>query len=167
MFETPALIAAVAVLFPLMLIASYTDLKYLRIPNWLVLAVFATFIITGLWGLPLDVFLWRLIYGVIALFVGYLLFAVSNGKVSGGDMKLVAAIVPFISPADAVDLMILWAVLAIAGIMAHRVIYHIYRHQETGWASLDQKLVFPVGLLIGLTMSVYLMALLVVDLSWI
>lgn len=167
MLETPALIAATAVLTPLMLIASYTDLKELRIPNWLVLAVLATAIVTGLWGLPLETFLWRMFYALVTLIVGILLFAFGGGKIGGGDMKLIAALVPFIEPVDIWDLMLLWAILAVVGIMFHRVIYHMYRHQTTGWVAFDQKVYFPVGLLIGLTMCVYLFSRIAVSLNWV
>ena len=54
--DTHALMAATAAMAVLMTLAAWFDLKWLRIPNWCVLAVVAVFIVTGLWGLPLDTF---------------------------------------------------------------------------------------------------------------
>ncbi|MEM7508656.1 MAG: prepilin peptidase [Pseudomonadota bacterium] len=167
MFETPALIAATAALIPLMLAACYIDVRSLRIPNWIVLGVFATFIVTGLWGLPLETFFWRLGYSAIALVVGFVLFSLSNGTVGGGDMKLTAALVPFVAPQDVAHVLLLWVALAIVGLIVHWMIYRYNRGRSTGWAALDQRIYFPVGLLIGLTMCFYLVAVLIVRLGWV
>ncbi|MEM0944609.1 MAG: prepilin peptidase [Pseudomonadota bacterium] len=159
MLATPALIAATAVLVPLMLLACYIDFKEMRIPNWLVLAVVALFLVTGAWGLPLDVYLWRIGYGVIALVIVYLFFEVVErffpDNVGAGDLKLIAALVPFVAPFDAADVLILYALLSIVGLFLHQFARALLRGRETGFKSLDQKLYFPVGLVIGLTMCVY------------
>lgn len=155
MMETPALIVATVGLIPLMVLAAWYDLKYLRIPNWLVLCVLALFVATGLWGLPLETFLWRLLYGVVFLVIGFVIFSLSNGKVGGGDMKLIAALIPFIVPSDAGYLLLILSVAAVFGIMVHRMIYAMRRGEDLGWVALDQKIYFPVGLLIGITICIY------------
>ncbi|MEM6932876.1 MAG: prepilin peptidase [Pseudomonadota bacterium] len=160
MLETPALIAATSALVPLMIIASWFDLKYLRIPNWLVLCVLTVFIVTGLWGLPLETFLWRLLYGFVFLAFGFAVFTLSNGKVGGGDLKLIAVLVPFIVPVHVPDVLLLLSLLALLGLMVHRLIYTLKRDRLTGWEALDQKTYFPVGLLIGTTTCIYLSDLL-------
>ena len=78
MFSTPALWAAFAAMVPLMVLTAWWDLKHLKIPNKLVLAVLATFVVAGLWGLPLETFAWRLVYGLVALAFGFGLFALSK-----------------------------------------------------------------------------------------
>ncbi|MBY8976337.1 prepilin peptidase [Rhodobacteraceae bacterium NNCM2] len=161
MLETPALIAATAALIPLMLVASWYDLKYLLIPNWLVLCVFAVFLVTGLWGLPFEIYLWRLLNGAVVLAVGFAIFAVGKGKVGGGDMKLIAALVPFIVPEDTAYILLVMSVLALFGLMLHRMIYAMRRGKKLGWEALDQKIYFPVGLLIGITMCIYLVGLVI------
>ena len=65
--DTYALMAATAAMAILMILVTWFDLKQLRIPNWSVLAVLGVFVVTGLWGLPIDVFAWRLLAGVIVL----------------------------------------------------------------------------------------------------
>jgi prepilin peptidase CpaA len=156
MMDTNALIAATAVMAVLMGLASWFDLKALRIPNWCVLAVVGLFIVTGFWGLPLDVFLWRLLHGVIVLFVGFGLYSISGGNVGGGDIKLIAALTPFIAGSDLGFVLVVFALLSFAGLMIHRFVRAMLRERKTGWAALDQKRFFPAGLLLGGTIIIYL-----------
>jgi prepilin peptidase CpaA len=156
MMETQALIAATAVMAVLMGLAGWFDLKALRIPNWCVLAVVALYIVTGLWGLPLDVFAWRFLYGVIVLFVGFGLYSISGGHVGGGDIKLIAALTPFIAGKDLLFVLMVFALLSFAGLMLHRFVRAMLRDRKTGWAALDQKRFFPAGLLLGGTIMIYL-----------
>lgn len=156
MMDTQALTAATAAMAILMCLAGWFDLKQLRIPNWCVLAVFALFVVTGLWGLPLDVFLWRLLHGVIVLFVGFGLYSVAGGHVGGGDIKLIAALTPFIAGSDLGFVLVVFAVLSFAGLFLHRFARAMLRERRTGWAALDQKRFFPAGLLLGGTIMVYL-----------
>lgn len=154
--DTTPLIVALTAMTPLMLYVIWSDLKSLRIPNWVVLAVVAVFLVTGLWGLPLETFLWRLVHGLVVLVIGFLIFAVAGGKVGGGDMKLVAALVPFIAGAHAILVLGIYAVVTFAGLFVHRLIRAYLRGRQTGWLALDQKIYFPVGLILGLTILIYL-----------
>ena len=160
MMETPALWVAFVAMVPLMVLTAYWDLKNLKIPNWLVLCVLATFVVSGLWGLPFDTFLWRLLYGCIALVIGFGLFAL--GGIGGGDAKMAAALVPFAMPSDVVVLLVLYSVMTLALLMIVRLIMQMVRHRETGWLALDQlqkparERVFPMGLIFGSTILAYL-----------
>lgn len=156
MMETQALIAATAAMAVLMGLAGWFDLKALRIPNWCVLAVVGLFIVTGLWGLPFDIFAWRFLHGVIVLFVGFGLYSISGGNVGGGDIKLIAALTPFIAGRDVGFVLMVFALLAFAGLMIHRFVRALLRDRITGWAALDQKRFFPAGLLLGGTIMIYL-----------
>jgi prepilin peptidase CpaA len=156
MMEMQALIAATAVMAVLMGLTGWFDLKALRIPNWCVLAVVALFIVTGLWGLPLDVFAWRFLHGVIVLFVGFGLYSISGGHVGGGDIKMIAALTPFIAGKDLLFVLMVFALLSFAGVMLHRFVRAMLRDRKTGWAALDQKRFFPAGLLLGGTIMIYL-----------
>jgi len=156
MMETQALIAATAAMAVLMGLAGWFDLKALRIPNWCVLAVVALYIVTGLWGLPLDVFAWRFLYGVIVLFVGFGLYSISGGHVGGGDIKLIAALTPFIAGKDLLFVLMVFALLSLFGVMLHRFVRAMLRDRKTGWAALDQKRFFPAGVLLGGTIMIYL-----------
>ena len=154
--ETQALLAATAAMAVLMGLASWYDLKALRIPNWCVLGVVGVFIVTGLWGLPLELFAWRFLHGVIVLFVGFGLYSISGGRVGGGDIKLIAALTPFIAGADVLFVLGVFALLSFAGIMIHRLVRGLLRGRVTGWAALDQKRFFPAGLLLGGTIMIYM-----------
>jgi len=156
MMETQALIAATVVMAILMGLAGWFDLKALRIPNWCVLAVVGLYIVTGLWGLPLDIFAWRLLHGVIVLIVGFGLYSISGGNVGGGDIKLIAALTPFIAGKDVGFVLVVFAFLSFAGLLIHRLVRGLLRDRKTGWAALDQKRFFPAGLLLGGTIMIYL-----------
>jgi prepilin peptidase CpaA len=81
MFVLPALLATAAAF----------DLASFTIPNLLSLAVAAAFAVFGLAaGLPTSIFAFHLLAGLIALAVGFALFAL--GYIGGGDAKLFAAV---------------------------------------------------------------------------
>lgn len=154
--ETSALAAATAAMAVLMAVTAWFDLKALRIPNWCVLAVLGIFLVTGLWGLPLEVVAWRLLHGVIVLFLGFGLYMVAGGQVGGGDIKMIAALTPFIAGSDVGLVLILFALLALVGLLVQRLVRAVLRERKTGWAALDQRRFFPVGLLLGGTIMIYL-----------
>ena len=156
MMETSALAVATVAMAVLMAITAWFDLKALRIPNWCVLAVLALFLVTGLWGLPLDVFAWRLLHGVIVLVLGFGLYSVAGGHVGGGDIKLIAALTPFIPGAHVGFVLLVFVLVCFAGLLIHRMVRAFLRGRKTGWAALDQRQFFPVGLLLGGTIMIYL-----------
>ena len=148
MIQTPALWAAIAALVPLMMLTCYTDLKRLKIPNLVVLAVFGVFVVTGLWGLPWDVFLWRLLSGFIMLAIGF--WAFSTGVVGGDDAKMAAALAPFVVPYELLFVLLLFALTSIALTIVLWIVWKIVGKRETGWKAIDQfgkpmwKREFPV-----------------------
>ena len=160
MIATPALWVAFAAMVPLMIWTSWADLKVLKIPNVIVLAVFAVYVVTGLWGLPTDVFFWRLLYGVIVMFLGFAAF--SFGLIGGGDAKMAAALTPFIWPEDLFSFIIIYSIVTLILLMLLRLVMQMNRHEETGWLSIDQmskparERVFPMGLIFGVTILIYL-----------
>ncbi len=160
MLETPALWVAVAAILPLMVLTAYFDLKVLKIPNWLVLAVLAVFLVCGPWGLPLDTFGWRILQGVIVLVIGFGLFAA--GAIGGGDAKMAAALAPFILASDIVFVLITYAVVTLVLLAVLRLVMQLARHNETGWLAIDQmnkparERVFPMGLIFAITVGIYL-----------
>ncbi len=155
MMETAALVVATAAMAVLMVLAGYFDLKQLRIPNWCVLAVIAVFLVTGLWGLEFGTYLWRIGHGVIVLFIGFGLYSISSGHVGGGDIKLIAALTPFIAGQDLLFVLVVFSILSLSGVALHRFARSRLKG-PTGWAALDQKRFFPAGLLLGGTIMIYL-----------
>lgn len=156
MFDTTALWLAFAGMVPLMLVVIVSDLKRMKIPNAVVLAVIVLFLVTGIWGLPLDVFAWRIAHGVIALVLGFLLFSVGGGHVGAGDLKLIAALTPFVPGAHLATVLFLFAVAAFALLIAHQVVRIATRRRETGWKAFDQAVYLPAGVALGVTMIAYM-----------
>lgn len=160
MISTPALWVAIAAMLPLMFLTALQDLKDLKISNYLVLAVLVTFVITGLWGLPLETFAWRIAQGVAVLILGFLVFQL--GVIGGGDAKMAAALAPFVVLQDITTVLLIYVVVTFAMLLVLRLIMHYRRHAPTGWKAIDQQKspiaerVFPMGLVFGLTIVLYL-----------
>lgn len=158
----PALWLSIAAMVPLMALCAWYDLRSLRIPNWLVLAVLGVFLVTGFWGLPSDVFVWRLVQGAALLLIGFGLF--SAGFVGGGDAKMAAALAPFVALDDMLAVLTLYAVITLLLILSLWVAMQVARHRSTGWMAVDQyalplrERVFPMGLIFAITIVVYLLA---------
>ena len=154
--ETTPLVVALVAMTPLMIYVMWSDLKSLRIPNWAVLAVLGVYVVTGLWGLPLETFLWRLGYAAAFLVVGFTIFALAGGKVGAGDMKLIAVLIPFVSASDVLFVLFVYTVVTLVGLAIHRFVRVRLRGRKTGWLAIDQAIYYPVGLVLGLTTLIYL-----------
>jgi prepilin peptidase CpaA len=158
----PALWFAIAAMLPLMLLTAWYDLKHLRIPNELALAVLGVFLVAGLWGLPLETLLWRLCAGAAVLAAGFALF--TAGLIGGGDAKMAAALAPFVAGEDVPALLLLYAVVTLVLLLVLRLAMQLARHRETGWRAVDQyarparERVFPMGLIFAITIAIYLLA---------
>jgi len=81
----------------LLLTAAISDLKSYRIPNWVCVAIAATFAIAAPLGMPFDQIWPHIAVGASVFGVGYLLYAVTG--MGAGDAKLGAAIGLWIGPA--------------------------------------------------------------------
>lgn len=151
-----ALGIALAGLVPLLAYIMWSDMKAMRIPNIAVLLIFLVFLATGSWGLPLETFLWRIGHTVIAFGVGWGIFQISGGKIGGGDLKLLIALVPFV-PGSAVGIVLLmWAVITLVSLGGFFLARRLIGERETGYIALSQKAYFPAGVPIGLTMILFL-----------
>ena len=81
----------VLTVFPLLVVIAGTfDFFTYRIPNWINIVIAVSIIpFAILSGMPLEVFVWHVVAGLLAFVVGYLLFAF--GVFGGGDAKMIAA----------------------------------------------------------------------------
>ncbi|GMG82943.1 hypothetical protein LNKW23_21560 [Paralimibaculum aggregatum] len=165
MLSDPALIAAVALLVPLMGIVAYTDTRDLRIPNWTVLAVLGVFLATGSWGLPFETFLWRLGYAAVAFGLSLLLYNVAQGGIGAGDLKLMIVLVPFLSGAILVDFLLIYVAVSVLGSLAFWAARRALKGRSTGWKALDTAVYYPVGVYIGIAITAALFLELVVRLG--
>ncbi len=74
----------------LVLYAAWSDARFLRIPNWISLSLFAAFLPTALLAsLPMESIAWHLGAGLVVLVAGFALFAI--GLFGGGDANLMSA----------------------------------------------------------------------------
>lgn len=141
---------------PLMLIAAVSDLKSMKIPNWISIALVVAFIILGLIFLPFETYLWRLLGGIVVFIIVFLMNMV--GLIGGGDAKLAAAFAPYIATSDYGAFLFLLAVAGVITLVAHRIAGRIpaITRATPDWASWKAKRHFPYGLSICVAALYYL-----------
>lgn len=83
---------------PIAIWVSWSDMKFMKIPNKAVIALFGIFVIVGLFALPFSEYLWRYLNVVVVLAVGF--FLNLRGAVGAGDAKFAAAMAAFFPAAD-------------------------------------------------------------------
>src|SRR6056297_848216 len=123
-----------------------SDMRSMKIPNIAVLALLATFVLVGLWVLPLPEYAWRFSHLAVLLVVGMLANAI--GVMGAGDAEFIAAASPFVVLGDAAFLCLLFAAMLIAAFATRR--------STPDWASWQMTKKFPVGLALGPTLPLYL-----------
>lgn len=168
MLQTPALWVAIATLVPLLLYTAWSDVKTLKIPNWIPLCVLVIYLVTGIWGLPLDVFLWGLAAGVITLVAFIILYAVVDamglGGIGAGDLKLLAAVIPFMSGKDLLMLLVLYFIAVMVVWLIFTIVW-ARKKRESSLASLNQegtkygRRTPPMGVAIAGAMIAYMVIL--------
>ena len=140
---------------PICIWAAWNDMKYMKIPNMAVLAMFGVFVIIGLIALPLPEYPWRLLHLVVVLVVGFIIS--SLGLIGAGDAKFAAAMAPFIALGDAANMAYLFAATVISAFITHRLFQRskMFRKITPDWKSWDNK-DFPMGFALGGAMVIYL-----------
>ncbi len=142
---------------PICVYICYTDMKGMKIPNHAVMALFAVFAVIGLIALPFDAYLWRYTHLIVVLVAGIALNAA--GAMGAGDAKFAAAAAPFIHLGDVRLLMALFAANLLAAFVAHRLArMSPLRRLAPEWKSWDSGSRFPMGLALGGTLALYLIA---------
>jgi prepilin peptidase CpaA len=132
-----------------------SDMRSMKIPNIAVLALLATFVLVGLWVLPLPEYAWRFSHLAVLLVVGMLANAI--GVMGAGDAKFIAAAGPFVVLGDTAILCLLFAAVLIAAFATHRIaMYSPLRRITPDWASWQMTKKFPMGLALGPTLALYL-----------
>ena len=140
---------------PICLYVAFTDLAQMKITNQAVILLALVFVVVGLFVLPFDTYLWRLLGLVIVLIVGIILNAA--GVMGAGDSKFLAAGAPYIALGDLRLLMMLFMAVLLAAFVAHRIAKHTpMRRLAPDWASWTKVKKFPMGLALGPTLAIYL-----------
>lgn len=140
---------------PICLYVAFTDLAQMKITNQAVILLAAVFVVVGVFVLPFDSYLWRLLGMVIVLIVGVILNAA--GVMGAGDSKFLAAGAPYIALGDLRLLMMLFMAVLLAAFVAHRIAKHTPLHRlAPDWESWTKVKKFPMGLALGPTLAIYL-----------
>lgn len=126
--------------------AAWSDLREMKIRNKLNLALFAVFLVSGILLLPFTDYLIRIGIAAAALAIGFALNAL--GKMGGGDVKFIAAFIPFIAPDDLVRFAMILSVCLLAAVATHRLLRAVpaVRRMTPNWESWTRKGYFPMGL---------------------
>jgi len=142
--------------FPLGIVVTWNDLKYLKIPNMLVLFLLAEFLIVGPMVLPFEEYIRSLLYGLIALLVGILIHA--TGLIPAGDLKYTAVLIPFVDTGDLLSFLLYTSLAALTAVFTH-VLFGRFGLAPDGWESWNGrgwKRRFPFGFALTGGLFIYL-----------
>lgn len=133
---------------------AWSDMKFMKIPNKAVLAMFAAYLVLGPIALPIKAWLLGWALGAGVLVIGFV--ATSAGLVGAGDSKFAAGMAPFFIGADYRVVMGLYAACLLAAFAVHRGMGQIpaFRAAVPDWESWQRK-DFPMGLALSGTIIFY------------
>ncbi len=140
---------------PIGIWVAWNDMKFMKIPNKAVMALFGVFVVVGLLALPLPEYLWRYPQALAVLAVGFVL---NMARAMGaGDAKFLAAMAPFFDLGDALALMQIFAGVLLAAFVTHRGFRRIpaMRTAFPDWKSWENPK-FPMGFALGGALILYL-----------
>lgn len=134
---------------------SWSDMRFMKIPNKAVLSLAAVFLLFGLFVLPLKVWLWGWALGAIILALGFV--GNAAGLFGAGDAKFAAAMAPFFALADIRLVLVLMASCLIGAFAAHRLMRLVppLRAATADWVSWANPK-FPMGLALSGMLIFYL-----------
>lgn len=140
---------------PFCVLCAAFDLTRMKIPNWVVLGMFASFLLLGPFALALPDFGFRLLQTAVVLTIGYLLSTFLG--VGGGDGKFAAASAAFIAVGDYGVIMMSLGVMSLLAVALHRALGRISALQPVteGWESYRDVSKFPFGLPLAATLVFY------------
>lgn len=140
---------------PFCVLCAAFDLTQMKIPNWVVLGLFACFLLLGPLALPIGEVGMRLLQTAVVLAIGFAL-SIFFG-VGGGDGKFAAAAAAFIAPGDYGVIMVTLGVMSLLAVWLHRMMGRVRALQAVtqGWASYRDPSKFPFGLPLAATLVFY------------
>ncbi len=151
-------IVFLVITFPFCIYATWTDLKFLKIPNIVPIGMVIMFILTGPIVLPLDEYGLRLFYGVIAFLISLVLFAIHVAP--GGDLKFTTAIIPYVATTELLSFAMFVSLAALMAVFTHLVFGWVGLAPKD-WASWEKggwRRRFPVGYALSGGLLTYLAA---------
>jgi prepilin peptidase CpaA len=157
MISPLAALAFLPFALPIGIWVSWSDMKFMKIPNKAVLAMAAVYLVVGVLVMPFQLWLWGWAVGAAALAAGFI--ANAAGLVGAGDAKFAAAMAPVFVHADLRFVLGLIAACVLGAFAAHRLARLIpaVRRATSDWQSWTHK-DFPMGLALSGTLIFYLAA---------
>lgn len=155
-FSAQAALWFLPFVLPLCYAAALSDLRAMRIPNWINDSLGVVYIVVGLFVMPSWAdYGWHLLHLPIGVALGFLFY--SAGAIGAGDAKFVGAAAPLVALADLPVLMTLFSANLLAGFATHRLVkYTPLRRLAPNWTSWSVGSKFPMGLCLGCTLAIYL-----------
>lgn len=136
---------------------SWSDMKFMKIPNKAVLALGLVFLILGVLLIPFKAWLWAVGVGAAVLVAGFIANQIS--LMGAGDAKFAAVMAPFFAFGDIRFILGLFSACLLGAFASHRMSRMIpaVRTATEDWASWTHK-DFPMGLALAGTLIFYLLA---------
>jgi prepilin peptidase CpaA len=134
---------------------SWSDMKFMRIPNQAVIVLALVFVVVGPLVLPWKGYLWQLVHFPVLLAVGFLLNLAR--AIGAGDAKFVAAMGPFFALSDLPLISILLSSILLAAFATHRGLRLVpaFRRATGDWESWERR-DFPMGFALSGVLIFYL-----------
>ncbi len=145
--EIPLLLSA-----PLLILAAYYDLRFLRIPDLISVALITIFVFSALFYTPDDL-MTRLLAAAVVFGIGFLAFSLR--LVGGGDVKLLSALMLFIPTNGIILFANLFSVSLLIGVASIIALRRKRCASCAGWKSLSKPKAFPMGISIALAGLTY------------
>lgn len=142
---------------PIAIWVSWSDMKFMKIPNPSVVALFGVFVVVGPFALPFEDYLWRYINVFVVLAFGF--FLNLRGALGAGDAKFAAAMAAFFPASDTAILLYFFAAVLLGAFATHRGFRRIpfIRSAFPDWESWENR-DFPMGLALSGALVFYLAA---------
>lgn len=136
---------------------SWSDMKFMKIPNQAVLVLLVVWLVVGILVMPLHA--WAMGWALAAAVLVGGFVANAAGLVGAGDAKFAAGMAPFFVYADPRFVMGLYAACLLGAFAAHRLARLIpaFRRATADWSSWTHA-DFPMGLALSGTLIFYLLA---------
>ena len=132
---------------PLLVCAAYCDLRFLRIPDIISVALVVVFVFCTLLSAP-DQLMTTLLAAAIVFALGFLAFGFR--LIGGGDVKLLSALMLFIPPPELIVFANVFSGSLLIGVATIVALRRSKVAGMAGWKSLSQPRSFPMGLSIAL-----------------
>lgn len=134
-------------LSPVLVAVAISDLRFLRIPNLLVLSALGVFLCAGFF-LPITEVGLRVASAFVVFAVGFVAFAF--GKIGGGDVKMTAALVLFVPSGSLTTFGYSFCAATLVGVGISLWMQSRASAQNSTWAACRADGKFPMGLSIAL-----------------